>query len=101
MLPVFAKPGKHTYLVKMKNTQDRLQSKLLYKKKWLEQARDGTLDMERRRNRKRKWDQHAYQRVVEKLKPELFVYKCQVQPRKEPIPLCKPHSFNLFSFKVD
>ena len=70
VLPVYVKPGKHTYMIKFKNTQQPYQAQLI------QQAE--------------KTDPETQALVSKKLKPEIFVYGFTAVARTEPVPICKP-----------
>ena len=55
----------------------------------LEKARDGTLDMTRRKNRRIRWNNFKYEDIKRLIQPDTYVYKCQVYQRTEPVPICK------------
>ena len=56
--------------------------------------------MQIRKNTTRKWDPELYKQVDSRLEPEVFVYKCYVQPRTENIAICKHFYLLSFSHKI-
>ena len=83
-LPFFAKPGKHSYMVKVKDPNELKQKQLLKRRKKLHEL----LVSEEQTDSKRFYEQSLWEIDFE-LKPEVFFYNCQVIERTEPVPVSK------------
>ena len=78
ILPIFCKPGKHTYMIKYKDESERKQAhnlkrKAKYEARYLKTKNKETPD--------KPFDKQKHKHMKANLNPECFVYKCEVPPR--------------------
>ena len=83
ILPLFCKPGRHTYLIKYKDTKEYRQS--YYKKKITKYEKRFYQEKNSQKTDK-KFDKRKYREAKDKLKAELFLYKLDVPARVEDVP---------------
>ena len=83
ILPLFCKPGRHTYLIKYKDSKEYRQS--YYKKKITKYEKRFYIEKKGEKADK-KFEMHKYREAKDKLKAELFLYKLDVPARGEEIP---------------
>lgn len=80
-LPVFIKPGKHTYMIKFKNTKERSQSKVIKQKAKVQQE----MDLAVQKCNDTTIIEASLKAFDKELKAETFFYTCNVVPRTEPL----------------
>ena len=78
ILPLFCRPGKHTYMVKYKDDSERKQNhtlkRLIKQEKRYKTTKKGQIP-------DKPFDKAKYKALKAVLKPECFFYQCEVPPR--------------------
>ena len=77
-MPIFCKPGKHSYLIKYKDEEEMKQAQNLMRQRKQTKRRKKTKEG---LATDKPYDKKKYKKAKEEIKPETFFYKCEVPQR--------------------